>query len=954
MPKQVYNIQQFHGGLNTSSDPRDVMENELTAVTDIMVDEIGKVRTMGSYVDHDAGTNSADIEPGYGLFQFSHDRLGAEWIRGVLTVDDLTPSVSDYWQINKTHINISQTSSSGNGEGIICNITTDGAGDPTFSIVTAGYNYVIDEVIVFTDPGSTPNTANIVVATINGGGVPETGDDYLAMADTDGAANIDIYSRVTGTWGTGVVGLGSTTGMKPCFYIVDGALRVSDGNFGSSNENRWYGYIDREFFKSCDGDTVKVNQWVVSSQKVDKPSTSSVFDEAFEDGGTTYDQEEPLVESITGTNWFLTEADLHTADITNVSKIVVVVHATREDLQDTDIVYTLQVGQSEDTTPTNTTFSTAGNETKSVDVNTDTSSGYSKTHTFTFSPTDLPCASSGGVGIRAYCDFTGTGGDVTHKEIHSVTVYKGSSGTGGSHPELAAHVCNFEITFGGSGGTLWDKDWNIGCSFIYDESQESLIQELADQDDSADFDLTAAGEAESPKIKLNLDISGWNERITGVNLYMREASATTEEQWFKQCSYNLIDGTGRQYPNGVDTDFIFTPTIDEYSCEISNDKLPLPNLINSFEVETGMSPDEESIISKYKTAVVVNRSVYIGGIEVQKEDSDPEVMGDAMIKSPVNRFDLFPLSRMIEVSVRDGDNIVKLEEFADRILQFKKNKMHIINVSQEIEFLEATFIHKGVSHPAATCKTDFGIAWVNRLGCYLYDGQKVINLLEKGGRQIIKESDWTTFTTNEPMIGYIPKKRQLIVVDDNTSTGDGSIFLYDMVTQSWAKGSAATLTSNDLTNFVIDWNGDLVHAHTAGTVLKWDDASDSSRDISLMTKDIDFGQPAIRKKVYRVYLTFRGDACNVDIHYGVDGLTPASTFFVTNADGTTTGSGSTAKCIAHDVGTDDWVKAELKPGASINNISSFRLKISADGSDAIASDFEINDISIVYRLKGIK
>ena len=32
------------------------------------------------------------------------------------------------------------------------------------------------------------------------------------------------------------------------------------------------------------------------------------------------------------------------------------------------------------------------------------------------------------------------------------------------------------------------------------------------------------------------------------------------------------------------------------------------------------------------------------------------------------------------------------------------------------------------------CKTDFGIAWVNDLGCYLYDGRQVINLIEKGGQ----------------------------------------------------------------------------------------------------------------------------------------------------------------------------------------------------------------------------
>ena len=146
-----------------------------------------------------------------------------------------------------------------------------------------------------------------------------------------------------------------------------------------------------------------------------------------------------------------------------------------------------------------------------------------------------------------------------------------------------------------------------------------------------------------------------------------------------------------------------------------------------------MKPDERSIISKYKSAVVVNRVVYIGGLEVEYEDGETEVMGDAMIKSPVNKFDVFPLSRIIEVSVRDGDSIVKLEEYADRILQFKKRKMHLVNVSQEVEFLEDTFMHKGVSTPAAVCKTDFGIAWVNKHGCYFYDGYRVNNLLEKGG-----------------------------------------------------------------------------------------------------------------------------------------------------------------------------------------------------------------------------
>ena len=51
---------------------------------------------------------------------------------------------------------------------------------------------------------------------------PETGDDYLAIADADGASSpdggIDIYSRSSDTWGYGNIHLGTTTGMKTVFY----------------------------------------------------------------------------------------------------------------------------------------------------------------------------------------------------------------------------------------------------------------------------------------------------------------------------------------------------------------------------------------------------------------------------------------------------------------------------------------------------------------------------------------------------------------------------------------------------------------------------------------------------------------------------------------------------------------------------------------------------------------
>ena len=50
----------------------------------------------------------------------------------------------------------------------------------------------------------------------------------------------------------------------------------------------------------------------------------------------------------------------------------------------------------------------------------------------------------------------------------------------------------------------------------------------------------------------------------------------------------------------------------------------------------------------------------------EKEDGTKEVKGDAMLKSPPNRFDTFPSLSIVEAAVNDGESIVSLQEFADR------------------------------------------------------------------------------------------------------------------------------------------------------------------------------------------------------------------------------------------------------------------------------------------------
>jgi len=455
-------------------------------------------------------------------------------------------------------------------------------------------------------------------------------------------------------------------------------------------------------------------------------------------------------------------------------------------------------------------------------------------------------------------------------------------------------------------------------------------------------------------------------------------------------------------------------------------RFPTPVLIEKLPMH---AEDEYRVELKYKHAVIVNRTAYVGNVQVfSRRKGSIKVEGDAMYKSIVNEFDTFASYNKIEAAVNDGEEITGLVEFADKILQFKQNTLYVINVSRQIEVLESTHKHKGVSNPAAICKTDYGIAWANKHGCYLYDGRKVVDILEKGGIRRIKESTWSSFVSSDGvMIGYFPEKKHLIVVRDsralftltgsidpiassnvtgvrtkflteinpgdtitvsgqtrtvssissdtnlivtsafsnnaNDATPDcnprGDAYIYDMITASWSNLNGAFVSAIK-SNFITDWNGDLVHS-TSNTPKKWSNASAATSALNFQTKDIDFGHPSVRKKIYKVYISYKGDARNVQVQYGVDGDTPSRDFYLISSDGSTTGGSEAAKCLnfsgangSSSPGTNDWLKAELKPSSSINNINSFRLKISGDGSNNIASDFEINDISIIYRIKRVK
>lgn len=157
-----------------------------------------------------------------------------------------------------------------------------------------------------------------------------------------------------------------------------------------------------------------------------------------------------------------------------------------------------------------------------------------------------------------------------------------------------------------------------------------------------------------------------------------------------------------------------------------------------------------------------------------------------------------------------------------------------------------------------------------------------------------------------------------------------------------------------------------------GNITVWDDSSrdlwnhsKGAEEFKVRTKDFDFSKkstatstgsdsgPSRRKKVYKVYVTFRCNKymSNIKMNYAING----SDTFRTDSSGTfqdTTYYTNATGFDSYNAGTssDDWITVGLKPSSSVNNIFSFALQFSCANAGhvgAIVAHTASNKITLV-------
>lgn len=490
---------------------------------------------------------------------------------------------------------------------------------------------------------------------------------------------------------------------------------------------------------------------------------------------------------------------------------------------------------------------------------------------------------------------------------------------------------------GSQPGGLWAEGaYVVGVSYVYYGGQESKVSDFLGHIDVGDGQYLLA----AASIK-DASISGL---IQGLRVYVKNFN-DAEDEFVLLLDIDFEQGSrvslGNEFDPLVDmsghmhTHDPLNSGSSERAYAIFNQSTTTYAHINGYDMEEHAISFQNTAYG-YKTAVVANQRAFVANIRYPDADGKTRVMGDRIQYTPVRKYDTFPQTYYLDIATNDGDEIIKLEEFQDRLFIFKKNKLFILDISAASDFewaIIGEFDNRGVSNPGAVSKSDVGVVWANEYGLFAFsDGITKLSVP-------IDDATWATnIDADNVQVGYIPKKNQIVVIGTAATTSSAG-YLYDVTTSSFVNLTINNaLLGSTLTNFV-RFEQELCIMGSNGTLYKFDTTAAANR-VVIQTKEFDFGLPSVDKKIYSIYVTYK-DANNVSLTYGLDGATPTTSTI--DREGTSSNALSNSSTRATHKFTFE----------SSTVCKSIQLKFSSGSSDT-ETGFEIEDISIIYRLRVLK
>ena len=279
MPKQLYKLNDFSGGLNTVKDGADIADNEVQTAQNVMFNIYGGIQpaysltqTANKVTAYNAD-EITDVEPGYGLGYFETDRA-----RDAVTVsqtssitgdDDNEGSATGFiarvngglmveleYRISGTPQNL--ISSFPIGTSVLLTSSSFGAdglnpsGQGIYRVVDANGNNLIFDRVINAVPDNPPQ--DFWAATLKGASL---GDSLILVANP-AAHDIDVFSTSANNYTHNTIALRSSatdTASQVRYYKVEDSIRCCDTADKNDCKIQWYGWVQRRHFAGATSST---------------------------------------------------------------------------------------------------------------------------------------------------------------------------------------------------------------------------------------------------------------------------------------------------------------------------------------------------------------------------------------------------------------------------------------------------------------------------------------------------------------------------------------------------------------------------------------------------------------------------------------------------------------------------------------------------------------------------
>ena len=393
-----------------------------------------------------------------------------------------------------------------------------------------------------------------------------------------------------------------------------------------------------------------------------------------------------------------------------------------------------------------------------------------------------------------------------------------------------------------------------------------------------------------------------------------------------------------------------------------------PNIELTYRELIGYKSDE-ALKVRYKAATILNGRAIVGNLL-----RDGRHFADRISVSSALTWDAFPESEARDVSLNDGEDIIALAGFADKLLVFKRKLMYVVNFTDpDSWFVEGSYVNYGVNHRSSVVTSDYGVSWINQdSGVLHFDGSDIRDLTQ--GK--LDYNDLGFGLTNGKItskhissIGFEAKSKELYIrIDSNKNgTGDGTVssphgWCYSFRSEDWYLNynlydNTDDATADAQTNFINTNDGSLVYYRTnsgnsvayplslTGNATGFRTVNPEVRitpgddDAMLWTREIDFGDPGLDKVIYKVIIRHK---------YGTNGGTGWKVQGVIN------GNYDSPIDLTNTLNDDDgtWTITEHECDSQFRNIKTFAIILASEASSD--PNFELSSMAVVYRIKHAK